>query len=122
VHLTLKGWFPLGHGSARFSTHTKRDLFPFEHRLLCVAQCARSCVKVAWQRNSALTWHKLVVTRCRLSTIWVFAEKQVLYNGCLWTKQTTVAFEHISAFQAPANKPVYLSANRDLLELAPQPN
>ena len=34
-------------------------------------------------------------------------------------KQSTVAFEHISAFQAPANKPVYLSANRDLLKVPP---
>ena len=33
----------------------KKRLFPFEHSLLCVAQCVRSCVKVAWQRNSALT-------------------------------------------------------------------
>jgi len=53
----------------------KKRLFPFEHSLLCVAQCVRSCVKVAWQRNSALTWHKLVVTWCKLSTISVFAEK-----------------------------------------------
>jgi len=37
-------------------------------------------------------------------------------------KQITVAFEHISAFQAPVNEPVYLSANRDLLKLASQPN
>ena len=97
----------------------KKRLFPFEHSLLCVAQCVRSCVKVAWQRNSALTWHKLVVTWCKLSTISVFAEKQVLYNGCVWKKQSTVAFEHISAFQAPANKPVNLSANRDLLKVPP---
>ena len=33
----------------------EESLFPFEHCLLCVAQCVRSCVKVAWQRNSALT-------------------------------------------------------------------
>jgi len=33
--------------------------------------------------------------------------------------QSTVAFEHISASQVPANKPIYLSTNRDLLKVVP---
>jgi len=40
----------------------------------------------------------------------------------VWKKQRTVAFEHISAFQAPGNKSVYLSAYHDLLKVPPQPN
>jgi len=40
----------------------------------------------------------------------------------VWKKQSTVAFEHISAFQEPAIKSVYQTANRDLLKVPPQPN
>jgi len=31
-------------------------------------------------------------------------KQQVLYNVCVWKKQSTVAFEHISALQAPAKE------------------
>jgi len=70
----------------------KERLFPFKHSLLCVAQCARSCVKVAWRRFSALTQACGDKMQAKF-----LLNQQVLYNVCVWKKQSAAAFERISA-------------------------
>jgi len=77
----------------------KERLFPFKHSLLCVAQCARSCVRVAWQRFSALTQACGDKMKAKF-----LLKQQVLYNVCAWKKQSAAAFERISALQAPAKE------------------
>ena len=64
-----------------------------------MAQWARYCVRVAWQRFSALTQacgDKMQAT--------VLLKQQVLYNVCVWKKQSAATFERISALQAPAKE------------------
>ena len=64
-----------------------------------MAQCALSCVKVALQRFSALTQACGDKMQAKF-----LLKQQVLYNVCVWKKQSAAEFERISVLQAPAKE------------------